>query len=67
MPASCDATTSMLTAPSTCDGAGMCVAGAMSSCAPYACTGAVCKAAPCGGDNDCAAGATCDPGTSTCQ
>ncbi|HVR02821.1 MAG TPA: hypothetical protein VMT47_11865 [Polyangia bacterium] len=67
MPASCDTATSMLTAASTCDGAGMCVAGATSSCAPYACAGAACKAAPCGGDNDCAAGATCDPGTSTCQ
>jgi hypothetical protein len=66
-PASCDPTTSMLTAPSTCNGAGVCQAGAISSCAPYACAGAGCKSAPCAGAADCASGATCDPGTSTCQ
>jgi hypothetical protein len=66
MPASCDIATSMLMTPSACDGAGMCVAGAKSSCAPYACAGTACKTAPCASDNDCAAGAMCD-GTSTCQ
>jgi hypothetical protein len=54
-----------LAAASNCNGTGSCVAGAMSSCAPYACANAACKVAPCSGDGDCAPSAKCTAGA--CQ
>jgi hypothetical protein len=65
--ASCDPATSMRKAAATCNGAGTCGPAVTTSCAPYACAGAVCKTAPCADVNDCSGGAACDPGTSTCQ
>jgi hypothetical protein len=47
---SCSASTLM--ASSRCDGAGKCVAGATSSCAPYSCGATACLTV-CGGNTDC--------------
>jgi hypothetical protein len=50
-------------APRFCDGAGVCLAGAQTSCNPYTCelaTG-VCYGQPCGSNANCAAGAKCHP------
>ena len=44
--------------PKICDGAGSCVSGAGSDCAPYACASGACKN-PCAGDGDCTAGNVC--------
>jgi hypothetical protein len=51
-----------LAAPSVCNGAGTCMQGAQTSCAPYACAGAACKVAPCATDADCAPSAKCTAG-----
>jgi hypothetical protein len=64
--ASCNGMSGNLTAASTCNGAGVCVAGAIMSCAPYACANGACKAAPCSGNSDCSKNATCGAGN-TCQ
>ncbi len=50
------------TAPSLCDGAGACIAGTTTSCAPFACAGAVC-AVECASGTDCSDGAYCEGGT----
>jgi len=65
--AACDSTSATATAASTCNGAGACTSGAQTACAPYACAGTACGAAPCAAPTDCAAGASCDPGTNTCH
>lgn len=64
---SCPTGTSTKTSGRTCDGAGVCQAATMSSCAPYKCndTGTDCKAA-CTSDNDCVGPEICDPMTNLC-
>ena len=42
-----------------CDGAGTCVDGGTTACAPYACAGASCRT-DCAADADCAAGSYCE-------
>jgi hypothetical protein len=49
---------SMLVAASACDGAGTCVAGAATDCAPQACTNDACTVG-CTSDMDCAPGSKC--------
>jgi hypothetical protein len=53
------------TATSYCDGAGACVGGAVSVCAPYACSGSAC-ATKCASNTDCQSGYNCDTVSSTC-
>lgn len=59
-PASCSLGTAK--APSYCNGAGSCTAGASSSCGNYSCSATACKAS-CSSPADCASGFTCS-GTS---
>jgi hypothetical protein len=58
----CPAQTTMFTPGSTCDGAGSCVTPPASSCFPFQCGAAVCKAA-CTADADCALPAVCIGGS----
>ncbi|HVU51172.1 MAG TPA: hypothetical protein VHL80_10825 [Polyangia bacterium] len=58
----CPASTTTFTPDSTCDGSGACVTPAASSCFPYQCGAAVCKAS-CTNDVDCAAPAVCTNGS----
>lgn len=51
-----------LIAGAGCNGAGGCLTGARTSCAPFACNGGACLAA-CADDGDCAGGYWCDAGT----
>jgi len=50
-----------LTAPSTCDGSGTCVAPKSTSCAPYACSGDACRTS-CTVDEHCSTGFECRGG-----
>ena len=61
MPATCPTTTNLFTALSTCDGAGTCVVPGTTSCFPYRCGTAACKAT-CTADADCLPPATCANG-----
>jgi hypothetical protein len=49
----------------TCDGAGLCKAAVMQSCAPFACNGTACNTT-CVSDNACAAPDICDLTVNTC-
>jgi hypothetical protein len=59
--AHCTVTTTSFTSASTCDGAGICVAGTASDCGAYLCKtdGTACGGAPCTGDGECSTGNTC--------
>jgi hypothetical protein len=62
--AACNSTTNAVTAQSTCDGTGHCVAGATTTCAPYVCqTATACYASCTGTNTGCAAGKTCNAGS----
>lgn len=63
---SCDAAKLEQTAPSTCDGAGLCEAGAVSSCNGFQCGAAACKTscvsgADCAATHFCGGGGVCNP------
>jgi hypothetical protein len=58
----CPAQTTMFTPTSSCDGAGACVTPQGSTCFPFKCGSAVCKAS-CTSDADCAAPAVCTGGS----
>jgi hypothetical protein len=59
---SCNASSDVYSAPSTCDGAGKCIAGATDACSPYQCNGSRCGIA-CGTNNDCVPPNTCINGS----
>jgi hypothetical protein len=63
-PGRCSTTQNARILPSTCDGAGRCVAGAAVPCAPYRCNGDVCFVA-CASDANCVAPNVCIGGTCT--
>jgi hypothetical protein len=59
---SCDGASDEYLGPSTCNGAGMCIAPAARACAPFQCNGQRCGAT-CGSDADCVAPNTCQNGS----
>jgi hypothetical protein len=53
----------------SCDGNGTCGPATTTDCTPYTCNpaGATCFAKPCAGNEQCAAGHTCNPGSKKCM